>query len=109
MARACALALFAYAGSVVAQPVYKSTMPDGKVVYGEKPVAGVLQMTKEWEGVPPHWMPYFQVSDTDASAKLAEQNGGNVSVPPFDTPWGRIAVITGPSGEAFSIMKPAPS
>jgi predicted enzyme related to lactoylglutathione lyase len=76
---------------------------------GDKPVAGVLQMTKEWEGVPPHWMPYFQVSDTDASAKLAEQNGGKVSVPPFDTPWGRIAVVTGPSGEAFSIMKPAPS
>lgn len=44
MARACALALLGYAGSVVAQPVYKSTMPDGKVVYGEKPVAGAKRV-----------------------------------------------------------------
>lgn len=44
MAHACALALLAYAGSAVAQPVYKSTMPDGKVVYGEKPVAGAKRV-----------------------------------------------------------------
>ena len=44
MAQACALALLAYAGSGVAQPVYKSTMPDGKVVYGEKPVAGAKRV-----------------------------------------------------------------
>ena len=44
MAHACALALLAYAGSVVAQPVYKSTMPDGKIVYGEKPAAGAKRV-----------------------------------------------------------------
>jgi predicted enzyme related to lactoylglutathione lyase len=30
-----------------------------------------------------------------------------VSVPPFDTPWGRIAVVDDPSGVTFSIMKQA--
>lgn len=36
--------LLAYAASGGAQPVYKSTMPDGKVVYGEKPVAGAKRV-----------------------------------------------------------------
>jgi len=38
-------ALFA-AGGAAAQTVYKSTMPDGKVVYGEKPVAGAAKVDK---------------------------------------------------------------
>ena len=30
--------------AIAAQPVYKSTMPDGKVIYGEKPVPGAKQV-----------------------------------------------------------------
>ena len=37
---ACALC----ASSAGAQPVYKSTMPDGKVVYGEKPAPGATRV-----------------------------------------------------------------
>lgn len=44
IAHACTLALLAYAAAASAQPVYKSTMPDGKVVYGEKPVAGAARV-----------------------------------------------------------------
>ena len=43
-------ALFA-AGGAAAQTVYKSTMPDGKVVYGEKPAAGATKVDKM--GPPP--------------------------------------------------------
>jgi predicted enzyme related to lactoylglutathione lyase len=72
---------------------------------GPTTVAGVLQMTKEWAGVPPHWMTYFAVSDTDAAAKRILESGGKVSVPPFDTPYGRISVVNDPTGAVFSIIK----
>ena len=69
----------------------------------DEAVAGILEMTAEWQGVPPHWMPYFEVADCDAAARAAEEAGGTVSVPPFDTEYGRIAVVTDPFGAVFSV------
>lgn len=75
---------------------------------GEKPVAGVLQMNEQWPAdIPPHWMNYFAVDDTDAAAKRAAELGGKVHVPPFDTPYGRIAVVSDPAGATFTVMKPS--
>lgn len=34
------------AGHAAAQPVFKSTMPDGKIVYGEKPMTGASKVDK---------------------------------------------------------------
>lgn len=75
---------------------------------GPKTVGGVLQMTKEWAGVPPHWMAYFAVGNTDAAVKKITSLGGKVGVAPFDTPYGRIAVATDPTGAAFSIVQLPP-
>jgi uncharacterized protein len=58
--------------------------------------------------VPPHWMPYFAVDDADRAATAATSGGGAVRVPPFDTPFGRVAVIQDPAGAAFSIIRFAP-
>jgi predicted enzyme related to lactoylglutathione lyase len=71
-----------------------------------KSYCGVLQMDEQWGDMPPHWMQYFAVTDTDAIAEKAAAVGGTVHVPPFDTPYGRIAVIGDPLGAVFSIMKP---
>jgi uncharacterized protein len=73
---------------------------------GPKAVAGVLQMTEQWAGIPPHWTNYFQVASTDQSAARATELGGTVKVPAFDTPYGRIAVIADPQGVHFSIVQP---
>ena len=72
---------------------------------GPTTVGGVMAMTKEWEGVPPHWMNYFAVKDTEAACKAIEAAGGKVSVPSFDTPYGRIAVVNDPQGAVFSVIK----
>jgi len=69
----------------------------------DEAVAGILEMTAERQGVPPHWVPYFEVADCDAVARAAEQAGGTVSVQPFDTEYGRIAVVTDPFGAVFSV------
>lgn len=65
---------------------------------------GVLQMTAEWEGIPPHWMVYFSVADVDAAAVTVTAEGGAVKYGPFDTPFGRIAVCQDPQGAVFSLM-----
>ena len=70
---------------------------------GGEDVAGILEMTDEWEGIPPHWMAYFEVPDCDAAAAAAREAGGTVSVEPFDLPYGRIAVLTDPFGAVFSV------
>lgn len=73
---------------------------------GETSIGGIMQMNAQWQGIPPHWMPYFQVDDTDAAVAIAQEAGGKVMVPAFDTPFGRISVMTDPSGASFSVVKP---
>jgi predicted enzyme related to lactoylglutathione lyase len=79
----------------------------------DQSIGGAMQMAGEMfpADLPDHWMVYFSVANTDASAKKVEELGGKVSVPPTDIPnVGRFAVCTGPHGEVFSIIaNPAPS
>jgi hypothetical protein len=74
---------------------------------GEMPAGGMLEMTGEWHGAPPHWMPYFLVADCDASAGKAAELGGEIVVPPMDVPKvGRFAVLCDPQGANFSVIHP---
>lgn len=74
-----------------------------------QPVAGRLQMTDEWEGIPPHWMTYFVVENCDASAKQVVELGGKVSHGPCDSPHGRFAVVADPWGANFTIIQRPPA
>lgn len=67
---------------------------------------GIITMTEEWGDMPAHWMVYFTVADTDATAEKVKDLGGMVPVPPFDTDAGRIAVVNDPQGGTFSIISP---
>ena len=74
---------------------------------GEKAEVGIMQMDDKWpKEVPPHWMNYFAVADTDAAAKKVTSLGGQVRVQPFDTAYGRIATVADPMGATFSLVKP---
>ncbi|MEZ4401178.1 MAG: VOC family protein [Kofleriaceae bacterium] len=76
---------------------------------GDLTVAGVLQMDGHWPAeVPEHWMPYFQLTDVDGALEEIAALGGTVCVPPFDSPYGRIAVLGDPQGATFSVMTPPP-
>ena len=52
----------------------------------------------------PEWAVYLRVDDADAVVAAAPRLGGAVHVAPQDTPYGRIAGITGPFGERFWVM-----
>jgi predicted enzyme related to lactoylglutathione lyase len=73
---------------------------DGRVIAGLMPMVGDMWPPE----VPNHWMVYFAVANTDASAARAAELGGTVSVPPTDIPPGRFAVINDPTGGTFSII-----
>ncbi|MCB0095772.1 MAG: VOC family protein [Caldilineaceae bacterium] len=72
---------------------------------GDDMLYGILQMDEQWEGIPPHWMGYFTVDDTDAVVERAVAAGGQVRVPAFDMPYGRMAVLSDPAGATFSIVQ----
>lgn len=73
---------------------------------GEGAVAGVMQMDEQWPAnLPAHWMPYFGVHNTDEAIDIVKGNRGTLHVPPFDTPYGRMAVVADPFGATFSIIQ----
>jgi predicted enzyme related to lactoylglutathione lyase len=54
--------------------------------------------------VPPHWLTYFAVTDTDAAVAEASRLGAVAVAGPMDSPAGRLAVLRGPQGEAFAVI-----
>lgn len=73
---------------------------------GEQQVGGMLQMTEEWEGIPPHWMPYFGVADCAAAIEKANEMGGSVKHGPMTVEGvGTFAVVQDPQGAVFSIIQ----
>jgi predicted enzyme related to lactoylglutathione lyase len=60
------------------------------------PIAGIISLRKAKNKgeIHPQWLSYFSVSDVDAAADLAVQNGAVLDVKPFDLPnRGRVATI----------------
>ncbi len=60
-------------------------------------------------GVPPHWLPYANAADVDATVARAKKLGGKVLMGPEDIPGaGRVAVLEDPTGAAIAILNPKP-
>jgi predicted enzyme related to lactoylglutathione lyase len=60
--------------------------------------------------VPAHWLPYFQVTDVDATAHTASGAGGGVLLEPVQMEGGpRFAVLHDPQRAAFGVHTPPAS
>jgi uncharacterized protein len=69
------------------------------------PVGGIGEISATMPAeVPPHWMPYFSVADTDEIIDRAQALGGAVVMPAQDSPYGRMAILVGPQGERFAVI-----
>jgi predicted enzyme related to lactoylglutathione lyase len=85
-------------------PRYRTLKVDGDVV------GGALEMDDAWAAdLPPHWMPYFAVEDTDAAIAKATELGGRVQVPAKDSPYGRFSVLTDRQGAFFTAISMPPA
>jgi uncharacterized protein len=102
-----AAAACAFYGSLLSATPTKMEGMDYYVLQrGEAMLCGVLQMDHHWEGIPPHWIGYFGVDNTDATIERAMAAGGKLQVPAFDMQYGRMAVLSDPAGANFSIVQP---
>ena len=73
-------------------------------VQGELQYAGIMDITSAMPAeVPAHWSVYFDVADIDASCATAVELGATVVMPPEETPYGRLAMLTDPMGAAFKL------
>lgn len=72
---------------------------------GDSAAAGIMDSSGFLpEDVPAHWAIYLQVADTDAAVKTAVELGGALVMPTEDTPYGRIAMVSDPTGAHFRLV-----
>lgn len=76
---------------------------------GDAMVGGMLDLGAVGvpEEVPPHWLVYFTVEDTDGAVAKVKSGGGDVRMEPIDVPIGRFAVLADPFGAVFAVMQPS--
>jgi predicted enzyme related to lactoylglutathione lyase len=74
---------------------------------GGRPVGGINTMTEPpfTADVPSHWLTYFCVDDTSSTVDAAVKRGGDVMMPPADTPFGRMSVLRDPWGAVFAVIE----
>ena len=73
-------------------------------VVGETQYAGIMDASGFLpEGVPSNWSVYFHVDDADAAIAKVVELGGAVVMPAEDTPYGRLATVTDPTGALFRL------
>ena len=69
------------------------------------PVGGMFRMGEDFpDDVPPHWIVFFAVEDTDQATEAAKEKGAQVRAEPVDTEAGRFSVMTDPHGAAFAVI-----
>src|SRR6266700_6719323 len=75
---------------------------------GSAEVAGIGELDSSFPAqIPAHWSVYFAAGDTDAAAAAVVALGGSVARGPWDTPYGRMAIVTDNQGAFFSLISMA--
>ncbi|MFD9108921.1 VOC family protein [Streptomyces bottropensis] len=55
--------------------------------------------------MPPHFLVHFGTDDCEAALATVTRLGGRVQVPPFDTSYGNVAVVTDNQGASFALLR----
>jgi predicted enzyme related to lactoylglutathione lyase len=69
------------------------------------PLGGMGPHADGSPGGPSFWLAYFAVEDADAAAAAISADGGRLLAGPLDTPYGRLAVVTDPTGATLAVMQ----
>ena len=102
-ARGFYLSAFEYELDRIEGPEVDYTM----LTIGDEPVAAITAMPPDLPPqVPAHWLGYFAVIDVNDACAAAERHGGGVLRGPFDSPYGRFAVVLDPFGAMFALITP---
>jgi predicted enzyme related to lactoylglutathione lyase len=55
--------------------------------------------------MPPHFLVHFGTEDCEEAVAAVGRLGGRVQVPPFDTSYGNVAVVTDNQGASFALLQ----
>ena len=77
-----------------------------RVIYNRgRSNGGMLPAALVGEGVPPHWLPYFNAGRLDDATSNVEASGGHIVAGPRQVPAGRFAVAQDPQGASFALFE----
>ncbi len=79
---------------------YTEWQLDGRSIGGGMVIGGAIP-----SDVPPNWLTYFVVADSDATVAKVKELGGTVRMSGMDTDEGRIAVVADPHGAVFATIQ----
>ncbi|MFJ9629094.1 VOC family protein [Streptomyces sp. NPDC101175] len=74
--------------------------PEAAPDFGRAPVSEVFPVE-----MPPHFLVHFRVEDIAAVLGAVRRLGGRVQVPPFETSYGNVAVVTDNQGASFALQQ----
>ncbi|AQS69088.1 VOC family protein [Streptomyces pactum] len=74
--------------------------PDAAPDFGRAPVSSVFPAQ-----MPPHFLVHFLVGDVEAALGMVARLGGRVRVPPFETSYGGVAVVSDDQGASFALLQ----
>lgn len=74
--------------------------------HGEEQLAGIMDASNFMPaGAPASWSVYFGVANADATLAQIVELGGAIAEPAQDTPYGRLATATDPTGARFKLRQ----
>ncbi|MCG7210566.1 VOC family protein [Streptomyces arenae] len=68
--------------------------------FGRAPVTEVFAA-----GMPSQFVVHFRTGDVEAATGAVRQLGGRVQAPPFETSYGKVAVVTDNQGASFALLQ----
>ncbi|MFH7336806.1 VOC family protein [Streptomyces hygroscopicus] len=73
---------------------------------GAEPDFGRADITDVFPAeMPPHLLAHFRVTGLDEALGVVRRLGGRVQAPPFETSYGRVAVVTDNQGASFALLQ----
>lgn len=89
------------------RPDFRMWSPAGTEPGPDTAVGGRSVITDAFPAeMPSYFLSYFAVEDCNSAAGNAVRLGGRISAPPFDIPYGRIAVLQDDQGAVFAVLQP---
>ncbi|MGW0879906.1 VOC family protein [Streptomyces sp. NPDC002671] len=92
--------------TAAANAFYGSLFHDALFGTDAEPDFGRAHVTEVFPAeMPPHFLTHFRVTQLDDALGAVQRLGGRVQAPPFETSYGRVAVVTDNQGASFALLQ----
>ncbi|MEV6806207.1 VOC family protein [Streptomyces sp. NPDC051132] len=92
--------------TAAANAFYGSLFRDALFGAGRAPDFGRADVAEVFAAeMPPHFLVHFRVADLEDAVGTVRRLGGRVQAPPFETSYGRVAVVIDNQGASFALLQ----